>query len=220
MRYCPASRGSCLGQLLGQPLFDARQAGVCAGAETAQGSSGAVAWSPPRRRGSSARSCCSCTAMASAHHARCASTRPTAEAVQLISENPYRLARDIRGIGFRTDQIFVALGPTEISDTDARPRALEVDRAGVAVCRMRRQSTLRRNPKCLLRQPLAVIATRSQTHGLGRIRTYNLKRSVRCSCRYRRLFYLGQPQSRAAKRSDAAICRMSAELAPSAMVIG
>jgi ATP-dependent exoDNAse (exonuclease V) alpha subunit len=25
-----------------------------------------------------------------------------AEAVQLISENPYRLARDIRGIGFRT----------------------------------------------------------------------------------------------------------------------
>ena len=29
-----------------------------------------------------------------------------ADAVQLISENPYRLARDIRGIGFRTtDQI-------------------------------------------------------------------------------------------------------------------
>jgi exodeoxyribonuclease V alpha subunit len=25
-----------------------------------------------------------------------------ADAVQLISENPYRLARDIRGIGFRT----------------------------------------------------------------------------------------------------------------------
>ncbi len=34
-----------------------------------------------------------------------------AEAVQLISENPYRLARDIRGIGFRTaDQIAARLG--------------------------------------------------------------------------------------------------------------
>jgi exodeoxyribonuclease V alpha subunit len=34
-----------------------------------------------------------------------------ADAVQLISENPYRLARDIRGIGFRTaDQIAAKLG--------------------------------------------------------------------------------------------------------------
>jgi exodeoxyribonuclease V alpha subunit len=34
-----------------------------------------------------------------------------ADAVQLISENPYRLARDIRGIGFRTaDQIAGRLG--------------------------------------------------------------------------------------------------------------
>jgi exodeoxyribonuclease V alpha subunit len=34
-----------------------------------------------------------------------------ADAVQLISENPYRLARDIRGIGFRTaDQIAARLG--------------------------------------------------------------------------------------------------------------
>src|SRR5215468_6506763 len=34
-----------------------------------------------------------------------------ADAIQLISENPYRLARDIRGIGFRTaDQIAVKLG--------------------------------------------------------------------------------------------------------------
>ena len=33
-----------------------------------------------------------------------------AEAVQLITENPYRLARDIRGIGFRTaDQIAAKL---------------------------------------------------------------------------------------------------------------
>ena len=34
-----------------------------------------------------------------------------ADAVQLISENPYRLARDIRGVGFRTaDQIAAKLG--------------------------------------------------------------------------------------------------------------
>jgi exodeoxyribonuclease V alpha subunit len=34
-----------------------------------------------------------------------------ADAIRLISENPYRLARDIRGIGFRTaDQIAVKLG--------------------------------------------------------------------------------------------------------------
>src|SRR3954466_3901279 len=34
-----------------------------------------------------------------------------ADAVQLISENPYRLARDIRGIGFRTaDQVAAKLG--------------------------------------------------------------------------------------------------------------
>jgi exodeoxyribonuclease V alpha subunit len=34
-----------------------------------------------------------------------------ADAIQLISENPYRLARDIRGIGFRTaDQIAAKLG--------------------------------------------------------------------------------------------------------------
>ena len=34
-----------------------------------------------------------------------------ADAVQVISENPYRLARDIRGIGFRTaDQIAAKLG--------------------------------------------------------------------------------------------------------------
>src|SRR5690242_10859408 len=34
-----------------------------------------------------------------------------ADAIQLVSENPYRLARDIRGIGFRTaDQIAAKLG--------------------------------------------------------------------------------------------------------------
>jgi ATP-dependent exoDNAse (exonuclease V) alpha subunit len=40
-----------------------------------------------------------------------ASVRVGADAVRLISENPYRLARDIRGIGFRTaDQIAAKLG--------------------------------------------------------------------------------------------------------------
>jgi len=44
-----------------------------------------------------------------------------AEAVQLISGNPYRLARDIRGIGFRTaDQIAAKLG---IEKNRADPRA-------------------------------------------------------------------------------------------------
>jgi exodeoxyribonuclease V alpha subunit len=39
-----------------------------------------------------------------------------ADAVQLISENPYRLARDIRGIGFRTaDQIASKLGIEKIA---------------------------------------------------------------------------------------------------------
>ena len=34
-----------------------------------------------------------------------------ADAVQVMSENPYRLARDIRGIGFKTaDQIAMRLG--------------------------------------------------------------------------------------------------------------
>ena len=46
-------------------------------------------------------------ATGSAPRGRCASTRPTApRRCAVISENPYRLARDIRGIGFRTaDQI-------------------------------------------------------------------------------------------------------------------
>jgi exodeoxyribonuclease V alpha subunit len=65
----------------------------------------------PSRR-SSATSCCSYTPTASARRGRCAFTRPmVADAIQLITENPYRLARDIRGIGFRTaDQIAATLG--------------------------------------------------------------------------------------------------------------
>src|SRR6185312_13252109 len=43
---------------------------------------------------------------------RCASSRPMcSDAIQVMSENPYRLARDIRGIGFKTaDAIAVKLG--------------------------------------------------------------------------------------------------------------
>ena len=56
--------------------------------------------------GPSKRSCerswCSCTATASVRRGRFASTRPTADAIQVMTENPYRLARDIRGIGFKT----------------------------------------------------------------------------------------------------------------------
>src|SRR5262249_5966009 len=64
-----------------------------------------------RSRRSSARSCSSCMPMASAPRAVRLYKTYGADAVQLISENPYRLARDIRGIGFRTaDQIAEKLG--------------------------------------------------------------------------------------------------------------
>ena len=50
--------------------------------------------------------------MASARRGRCASIKTYgADAVQVMSENPYRLARDIRGIGFKTaDAIAMKLG--------------------------------------------------------------------------------------------------------------
>jgi len=53
----------------------------------------------------------SCTATGSAHRGRVRIYKTYgADAVQLISENPYRLARDIRGIGFLTaDQIAAKL---------------------------------------------------------------------------------------------------------------
>jgi exodeoxyribonuclease V alpha subunit len=39
------------------------------------------------------------------------SARPYADAIQVMTENPYRLARDIRGIGFKTaDVIAMKLG--------------------------------------------------------------------------------------------------------------
>ena len=51
-----------------------------------------------------------CIATGSARRGQCASTGPMAHAVQVMSENPYRLARDVRGIGFRTaDAIAVKL---------------------------------------------------------------------------------------------------------------
>src|SRR5947208_15591757 len=45
-----------------------------------------------------------------------------AGAIKLISENPYRLARDIRGIGFRTaDQIAAKLGIEKTALIRLRP---------------------------------------------------------------------------------------------------
>jgi ATP-dependent exoDNAse (exonuclease V) alpha subunit len=49
------------------------------------------------------------------------------EAVRVISENPFRLARDIRGIGFRTaDQIAATPSPSAryVSRTSAAPSAV------------------------------------------------------------------------------------------------
>jgi exodeoxyribonuclease V alpha subunit len=47
-----------------------------------------------------------------------------ADAIRLISENPYRLARDIRGIGFRTaDQIAAKLGIEKTASTGDSPYA-------------------------------------------------------------------------------------------------
>jgi exodeoxyribonuclease V alpha subunit len=57
------------------------------------------------------RSCCSCTITASALRAPCASNTYGNDALKLISENPYRLAHDIRGIGFASaDRIAMRLG--------------------------------------------------------------------------------------------------------------
>ena len=52
------------------------------------------------------------TAMASARRGRCGYLKTYgADAIQVMTENPYRLARDIRGIGFKTaDAIAMKLG--------------------------------------------------------------------------------------------------------------
>ncbi len=78
-----------------------------------------------RRGGSSgrcARSWCSCTATASRRAAPSASTRPTAsQAIETVQHDPYRLARDIRGIGFLTaDRIAERLGVDRHSELRAR----------------------------------------------------------------------------------------------------
>jgi hypothetical protein len=54
----------------------------------------------------------SCIAAVSAPLERCGSSRPMApDAIQATTENPYRLARDIRGVGFKTaDAIANKLG--------------------------------------------------------------------------------------------------------------
>ena len=55
----------------------------------------------------------SCTATASARRGRCGSSSPYgADAIEVMTENPYRLARDIRGIGFKTaDAIAMKIKP-------------------------------------------------------------------------------------------------------------
>jgi exodeoxyribonuclease V alpha subunit len=60
-----------------------------------------------RSRRSSGRSCCSCTPTAWVRVVRIYKTYGN-DAVRVISENPYRLARDIRGIGFRTADLIAA----------------------------------------------------------------------------------------------------------------
>jgi ATP-dependent exoDNAse (exonuclease V) alpha subunit len=51
-----------------------------------------------------------------------------ADAVQLISENPYRLARDIRGIGFRTKEVYNGdLGVVSRIDMEESELAVDFD---------------------------------------------------------------------------------------------
>ena len=75
----------------------------------------------PIRR-SFARSWRSCKAMGLALHERSASSRPTApDAIPLVTENPYRLARDIAGIGFKSaDLIAERLGIAKTAMIRAR----------------------------------------------------------------------------------------------------
>ena len=82
-----------------------------------------------------------------------------ADAVQLISENPYRLARDIRGIGFRTaDQIAAKLG---IEKT-----ALIRVRAGISYALTEAMD----DGHCGLPHRRAIALTREAARGAGRAR--------------------------------------------------
>ena len=69
-------------------------------------------WPPGPNRRRCGRSWSSCTATASARPGQCGIFKTYgSDAIQVMSENPYRLARDIRGIGFKTaDAIAMKLG--------------------------------------------------------------------------------------------------------------
>src|SRR5271154_6027871 len=77
---------------------------------------------PGLSRRSCARSWSSCTAMGLVLQGQSAFTRPTVlMPVQVMTENPYRLARDIRGIGFKTaDAIAMKLGIEKTAMVRAR----------------------------------------------------------------------------------------------------
>jgi exodeoxyribonuclease V alpha subunit len=73
-----------------------------------------------------------------------------ADAVQLISQHPYRLARDIRGIGFRTaDQIAAKLGIEKTASSASVPafptRSPRRWMTGIAACRQTSSSPSRRS---------------------------------------------------------------------------
>jgi len=72
-----------------------------------------------------------------------------ADAVQVMSENPYRLARDIRGIGFKTaDAIAMKLGIEKgcWGCQEARCPGLGLTRQGAAVGRRTPQIERRPSP--------------------------------------------------------------------------
>lgn len=73
-----------------------------------------------------------------------------ADAVQVMSENPYRLARDIRGIGFKTaDAIAMKLGIEKTAMIRVRAgisfALTEAMDEGIAACRRRSWRRLPRN---------------------------------------------------------------------------
>ena len=116
-----------------------------------------------RAEGRSARSWCSCTRTASAPRGRCGSTRPMAPTpCSVISENPYRLARDIRGIGFKTaDQIAVqARHRADGHDPGARRHLLCPGRGhGAGPLRPARRTSWWRSPQSLLEIPGELVRT-------------------------------------------------------------
>ena len=64
------------------------------------------------------------------------------DAVQVMTENPYRLTRDVRGIGFKTaDAIAMRLGVEKTAISGSGPAFLSLSRRrwtkGIAACRPR-----------------------------------------------------------------------------------